>query len=178
MNVEEIEINQLFNDPANVRRHSARNVEAVKASLRRFGQQIPLVVDANNIVRVGNARLEAMRQLGWTVAKVIRTDLAGSDLVAYAIADNRTGDSEIGSTFDTAALAEVLSALQNEDEQLADAAGYSPDELAALFGSEPEPESLVAPEEFAEFDENVETEHQCPKCHFRWSGSSAPGGAQ
>jgi hypothetical protein len=54
MQVETVEISTLSSDPANVRRHSARNVEAVKASLRRFGQQIPLVVDAQNVVRVGN----------------------------------------------------------------------------------------------------------------------------
>lgn len=134
MTIEPIVISALSNDPANVRRHSQRNLEAIKASLRRFGQQIPLVVDANNIVRVGNARLEAMRQLGWEQAQIIRTNLTGADLVAYAVADNRTGDPELGSTFDNSALADVLAALQSEDAQLVEAAGYSPAELAKLIG--------------------------------------------
>src|SRR5882672_6875465 len=100
MTLETIDINLLSFDPANVRRHSARNVEAIIASLRRFGQQIPLVVDGANIVRVGNARLQAMKELGWTHCQVIRTNLTGAELIAYSIADNRTGDPELGSQFD------------------------------------------------------------------------------
>ncbi len=45
-------------------------------------------------------------------------------------------------------------------------------ELAAEQGivpseaqSEPKP-----PEEFAEYDEDIATEHQCPKCGYRFSG--------
>ena len=30
-----------------------------------------------------------------------------------------------------------------------------------------------APEDFPEVDENVPTEHQCPKCGYRWSGGAA-----
>jgi len=31
-------------------------------------------------------------------------------------------------------------------------------------------EDVVAPNEFKEFDEDIETEHVCPKCGYRWSG--------
>jgi hypothetical protein len=30
-----------------------------------------------------------------------------------------------------------------------------------------------APEEFKEYDEQIETEHQCPKCGYQWSGKAA-----
>src|SRR5690349_3239073 len=107
MTVEEVEITSLSSDPANVRRHSERNLETIKASLRRFGQQRPIVVDSSGIVRAGNGTLAAAQSLGWTHIKIIRTNLAGSEATAYAIADNRAGDPEVGSTFDPQALAEV-----------------------------------------------------------------------
>src|SRR4051812_9327443 len=100
MNIEDVEISSLSPDPANVRRHSERNLETIKASLRRFGQQKPIVVDGSGIVRAGNGTLAAAIALGWTHIKIVRSNLAGSEATAYGIADNRAGDPEVGSTFD------------------------------------------------------------------------------
>jgi hypothetical protein len=33
------------------------------------------------------------------------------------------------------------------------------------------------PEDFQAVDESIQTDHQCPKCGYRWSGSTAPQGA-
>src|SRR4051812_27005758 len=118
MNVESVEISSLSPDPANVRRHSERNLETIKASLRRFGQQKPIVVDAAGVVRAGNGTLAAAVALGWSHIQIVRSNLTGSEAVSYAIADNRAGDPEIGSTFDPQALAEVLTALRAEDADL------------------------------------------------------------
>ena len=30
-----------------------------------------------------------------------------------------------------------------------------------------------APDEFAEYGEDIETEYCCPKCKYRWSGSAS-----
>lgn len=30
--------------------------------------------------------------------------------------------------------------------------------------------NIAAPDNFAEYDENITTEHQCPKCGYKWSG--------
>jgi len=32
--------------------------------------------------------------------------------------------------------------------------------------------NIIAPEDFPEYDESIETEHRCPKCGYEWSGSS------
>ncbi|MGA1718738.1 MAG: ParB N-terminal domain-containing protein, partial [Aquiluna sp.] len=45
MNIEEIPIAELDLDPANVRQHDEKNLAAIKSSLKRFGQQKPIVVD-------------------------------------------------------------------------------------------------------------------------------------
>ena len=54
MNLESVPLSTLSFDPANLRKHGRRNLDAIKASLRRFGQQKPIVVDAKGIVLAGN----------------------------------------------------------------------------------------------------------------------------
>lgn len=92
MTIETVDIAGLSLDPANARKHGPRNVEAIKASLRRFGQQRPIVVDSGNVVRAGNGTLKAAKELGWTQIQIVRSDLPPSELTAYAIADNRTAE--------------------------------------------------------------------------------------
>jgi ParB-like chromosome segregation protein Spo0J len=165
-----VKIADLLLDPANVRTHSERNLAAIKASLARFGQQKPIIVDGNGIVRAGNGTLEAARALGWETIKVVRTNLMGSEATAYAIADNRT--SELAE-WDQEALASTLEALKLEEIDLQDI-GFSEEDLAALLAvSAQEAEELEAPEEFKSVDESIETEHCCPKCGYKWSGKPA-----
>lgn len=129
MQVETIEIEYLTKDPANVRKHSGRNLEAIKGSLLRFGQQKPIVVNGDGIVVAGNGTLAAARDLGWTRIDVVQTDLKNTEATAFAIADNRS--SELAE-WDDDALVQQLNALQLEDEALLDAAGFSDAELTAL----------------------------------------------
>jgi DNA modification methylase len=129
---EAVSVGELLNDPANVRLHGARNLETIKASLARFGQQKPIVVDGNGVVVAGNGTLAAARELGWQEVHVVRSALTGSDRTAYAIADNRTAEL---AEWDDGALAEQLSALAIDDEELLAAAGYDPGELEALADS-------------------------------------------
>lgn len=169
MNVETIEISQLSADVANVRTHGESQISKLMASLRRWGQTLPLLVDANNLVRVGNARLEAMLRLSWTKCKIVRMDLSPTEWVALSVADNRLHDE---SSFDQNALANVLTALRAEDVDM-QAVGYTPAELAELLG-EQQGADAQPPADFPVVDETISTEHECPKCKYKWSGSSAP----
>jgi len=92
MTVESVAIASLSADPANARKHGQRNLDAIAASLRRFGQQKPIVVDSQGVVRAGNGQLAAARALGWTHIRVVRSDLPATELTAFAIADNRTAE--------------------------------------------------------------------------------------
>lgn len=56
---------ELASDPANVRKHNEKNLDAIKASLTRFGQQKPIVIDKSGVVRAGNGTLAAAKALGW-----------------------------------------------------------------------------------------------------------------
>lgn len=132
MIVETVPIGSVMLDPANVRLHPTPNVEAIKGSLTRFGQQKPIVVDAQGIVRAGNGTLVAAKSLGWTEIKIVRSALVGPDATAYSIADNRTGDL---STFDDLALAKTLDSIKRSDEQLFSATGYDDAGLTSLLES-------------------------------------------
>ncbi len=125
--IEMVQVESLHPDPANVRRHSPRNIAAIKASLQRFGQQKPIVVDAQGVIRAGNGAFEAARQLGWRRIQVIRTDLSGPDAIAYAIADNRSAEL---AQWDPPALVEQIAALE---APLQVAAGFADDEVKTLL---------------------------------------------
>lgn len=129
MKVESVAIDSIYADPSNVRTHPERNLATIKASLARFGQQTPIVVDASGIVRKGNGTLTAALELGWEKINVVRTPLKGSEATAYSIADNRTSDL---AEWDDAGLAEQLRALQSEDFDLA-AVGYDAGEIDAMI---------------------------------------------
>lgn len=69
MEIVTIPLDMLEFDPNNARTHPEKNIEAVKKSLTAFGQVEPLVVqESSSVVIGGNARLQAMRELGWTEA--------------------------------------------------------------------------------------------------------------
>jgi DNA modification methylase len=128
MNEQQRAVAELTKDPANARSHSERNIEAIMASLERFGQQKPIVIHDNGTVVAGSGTLEAASRLGWQSIDVRITDLIGADATAYAIADNRTAE-----------LAEwdqqiLLNQLQDlPDLELVTAAGFTPEELASLL---------------------------------------------
>jgi ParB-like chromosome segregation protein Spo0J len=139
MTVESLALADLVADPANARVHSARNIDAIKASLKRFGQQKPIVVDAKGVVRAGNGTLAAAKALGWTHIQAIRTDLISSEATAYAIADNRTSDL---SEWDDDALARQLDSLRCEGVDMRDI-GFTDREVAKML-DEPQPHDLDA----------------------------------
>jgi len=129
MQTQRIDITQLSSDPANARKHSQRNIEAIASSLRRFGQQKPIVVDKSNVVRAGNGTLEAARHLGWDQIDVVFTNLESAEATAFAIADNRTA--ELAEWND-----DVLAAsLQGLNEELQAAAGYEGKELEQILST-------------------------------------------
>lgn len=127
-----VPIESLTNDPANVRVHPQRNMDAVRGSLRRFGQQKPIVVDGRKVVRAGNATLAAARELGWTHIAAVQSTLDGPDATAFAIADNRTAELAV---WDSAALEPQLHSLAEAGIDLPDL-GFTPADLEHLFGAD------------------------------------------
>jgi ParB-like chromosome segregation protein Spo0J len=165
--IETIDITDISQDPANVRKHSRRNLDAIKASLRAFGQQKPIVIDSRNIILAGNGTYEAAKELGWPEIQIVRTNLAGTSAVAYAIADNRTAEL---AEWDDTALAEQLRALQSEEFDI-EAAGFTGEEIDGLInklGSD-----VIGESSAKEIDpDDFELGNKCPRCGFEFNAKS------
>lgn len=110
-------------DPKNARSHPERNLDSIKESLTRFGQQKPIVVAPDGTVLAGNGTLAAATALGWSEIAVVVTDLSGPDARGYALADNRTAEL---AEWDVARLIEELNALP---DGMAESVGWDEGEM-------------------------------------------------
>jgi DNA modification methylase len=105
------------------------DVDAIAASLRRFGQQKPLVVQASTgYVVAGNHLWRAARSLGWREIAANVEAMDDATAKAYMLVDNRTAD--LGS-YDDGLLAAMLAEEAAAGNLLA--TGYDADDVAALL---------------------------------------------
>lgn len=110
------DVSLLHHDPTNARLHNKRNLESIKSSLNAFGQHQPIVVQQQGmIVRVGNGRLMAAKELGWTHIAAIVVDEDNIQAVGRALADNKTSDL---ADWDYGVLGDLFKALQADDFDL------------------------------------------------------------
>lgn len=149
MLIETVAITSLSFDPSNARKHSPKNLQAIRGSLKKFGQQKPIVVDGNNVVVAGNGTLEAAKSLGWKEINIVRTKLTGPEAIAFALADNRTAEL---AEWDLEPLNKTLQSLKDIDFDLG-AIGFDDDFMEA-HTPEKVVEGLTDPDEVPE---NVET---------------------
>ena len=97
------EIDSVYPLPGNPRKG---DVEAVAASLGRFGQRKPIVVRASDrTIIAGNHTWMAAKSLGWTEIAISVVDDDEATAQAFALADNRTA--ELGS-YDEALLLDLI----------------------------------------------------------------------
>lgn len=147
--MEMIKIKSIIADPSNARKHSGKNLDAIKGSLAKFGQQKPIVVSSDNIVIAGNGTLEAAKALGWNEIGIFRSKLTGVEATAYAIADNRAGEL---AEWDDNILSKTLAALKADDFDL-NAIGFDDKDLLNWL-KEPE---IIPGCDADEIPEQVET---------------------
>lgn len=160
-----VPIASLTPDPLNARRHNERNLQAVQESLAAYGQRSLLTVrkcKQGLIVMKGNGTLRAAIEMGWTEIAATVQEMTDAEAAGYGVADNRTAEL---ATWDFATLSVLEKLAAEADLPLA---GWSAEEVEAIrIGSFVEP-----PEDFPEVDENIETEHVCPKCGYAFSGGT------
>ena len=161
-------VETLTPDPENARLHPERNMEAIRESLRLYGQMKPIVVRKQTMVVVaGNGTLAAAKQLGWTKIAANVVTMTDAEAIGYGLADNRTAELAAWDEEALSRLMRLSAEMGNERPP-----GWSPDELAVLRATG----WVDPPAEFPEVDENIEIEHQCPKCGYRFSGGSVKEG--
>ena len=139
-----ISITDLSLDPKNARKHSARNLEAIAASLEKFGQRKPIVVH-RGVVLAGNGTLEAAKSLGWTEIDVaeVPQNWDNDTAKAYALADNRTAEL---AEWDESELAKQLLELQDADWNIEEL-GFEVPALSDIDGDKDEDEVPEPPVE-------------------------------
>ena len=114
-------LDDLAPDPRNARRH---DLDALEASIVRFGFRSVVVVDPDGRIQAGHGRAAALRRLraagapaplgceGWQVPCLVAPSEARESALAFLVADNRTQEH---TRWDTDALAEILVDLASAD---------------------------------------------------------------
>ena len=129
LKIKRVPLDDLHLDPANARVHDPLNLEAIIASLKRFGQAEPLVVQAKTgRVIGGNGRLVAMRKLGWSECEVVELEVDDLTSTALGITLNRTAEL---AGWDEKTLVKLLEELRTEDAL--DGVGFSDTDIDVLL---------------------------------------------
>lgn len=165
----------------NPNRGTARGVPAIIDSLHYAGAGRSLLVDKDGEAIAGSHTLQAAMDAGFD--DVIEVETTGRELVvvrradldlttdararALQLADNRT--TILGYEQDDELVAELLTQIGTEDVQLVQAAGFDERDVRELMDRI---EGAQPPEDFAAYDESIETQYCCPKCGYKWSGKA------
>lgn len=166
MQITEASVEKLVADPNNARLHGEKNLEAIKGSLTKFGQQKPIVVNKKGIVIAGNGTLAAARSLGWPKVKVVVTELDEFNQTAFALADNRTAEL---AAWDDEILGGTLKALASNNFDL-NLIGFDQtyfDSFGGMVDPEPQPDGAGGAKELGE-DGFKKFDKQCPRCGFEY----------
>jgi DNA modification methylase len=135
-----VSIDQLHHDPSNARKHGQKNLAAIKASLHKFGQRKPIIVQKDGmVVRAGNGTLAAAKELGWKQIAAVVLDDDNATASQFAIADNRTAEL---AEWDSETLALLL---DGWDQQTREAVGFTDEDLREMM-KELEPAEIVEDE--------------------------------
>ena len=93
LNIEYLPVESLKPYEKNARKHQAKDVEAIVASIREFGFADPIGIWGDGLIVEGHGRLLAARKLGMAEVPCIRLDhLNDEQRRAYALAHNKTAE--------------------------------------------------------------------------------------
>ena len=106
MQIEEVKIADLREYEGNAKLHPQEQIDKIKKSIQEFGNNDPIAIDENNIIIEGHGRLQALEQLGYTEAEVIRlSHLSEDQKKAYILVHNKLN---MDTGFDTEMLKDEL----------------------------------------------------------------------
>lgn len=167
-------------DKENANRHTLRGRTLVHKGMEKRGYARPAFAAKDGTVLGGNlSTLDVAVDIGLGEGKVLVVETDGKLPIIHkrvdvepgteaarmlALEDNRTA--EISLDWDAGVLVDFM-------EQGLDITGlWDETELSVML--EGAADSLVeAPEDFKEYNEDIETEYCCPKCGYKWSGKSS-----
>ena len=157
-------VTELIPSERNARTHSQEQIKQIAASIHAFGWTNPILIDEHRAIIAGHGRLEAAKVAGLAeVPTIALTGLSAAQKRALAIADNKLA---LNAGWDDELLRLELGELGLEGFDLS-LIGFTDLELATLLAAPVEP---LPPDGFDSYDEDIETEHECPKCGYVFSG--------
>lgn len=92
MEIKMLKIDSVVQDPKNKRLHNDTQYIALRESIQRFGQQIPIVVDESKTIIKGNCTWQVMKELGHKTIFVHISVLCGKEAELFSISDNRIAE--------------------------------------------------------------------------------------
>ena len=141
-------------------------IQVVKASLKEFGFQQPIVLDKNNEIVVGHTRMLAAMELGITeIPCIIASNLSEDKIKAYRIMDNKSAEY---ASWNYGLLTKEITDLLESDYDL-EFTGFSDKELESMVGDIQA--NIIDENESPQMDELEQME--CPKCGHKFSEFSA-----
>jgi DNA modification methylase len=156
--IEQISIDQLRPDPANPRRISDEELDALERSIRQFGFVEPVIARREDSTIIGgHQRLLAARRLGLTTVPVIWLDLGAEQARLLGLALNK-----ISGSWDDALLARLLADLQATPDLDLSLSGFDEDEVKELLRSLETREKHEHVESF-DLDEALEEATRAPR---------------
>jgi len=112
--------------PGNARTHSAKQLDQIAKSIKRFGFTNPVLISDDDEIVAGHGRVEAARRIGMTEVPVIRlSHLSADERRAYVLADNKLA---LNAGWDNAILAIELQHIVEIDFDMA-ALGFTTCEM-------------------------------------------------
>jgi ParB-like chromosome segregation protein Spo0J len=109
LHIEYVALAELKENPRSTRRHSKNKIAQLADSIRRLGFNVPLIINNENVVLAGHARLAAARIVAMDAVPVVRVShLSDVEARAFMLADNKFG---LNSTWDYELLAGELQEL-------------------------------------------------------------------
>jgi len=130
MKVELIDIESLIPYAMNARTHSDAQVAQIAGSIKEFGFNNPVLIDADNGLIAGHGRVMAGRKLGLKEVPAIRLGhLSDAQKKAFILADNKIA---LNSGWDYELLKSEIEALSEQDFRL-ELLGFDVNELNSIL---------------------------------------------
>lgn len=126
-------LNELKHYENNNKIHDEENIKQIAKSIDEFGFTMPILIDENNVIICGHARILGAKQLGYKEVPCIMLDkLDDEQIKAYRVADNKLAEL---SEWNFDSLEKELKELQDSNFDL-DILGFDKGEIERLLGGD------------------------------------------
>ncbi len=127
----------------NAKKHPKKQIDEIAFSIKKYGFNQPIVLDAKNVIIVGHGRYEAAKKLKLKEAPCYVVNLSEQEAKEYRLADNKTNESD----WDQELLVEALKEI---DEEIIKSMGFDADIIKEIAEDEFDAEA-----EYDKIDEPV-----------------------